>query len=440
MVRRYLKIWLVTFAFLVVACDSSPSPNPIPLPITNSPSRVTPAVVPTTQPSSTPIAPTATGPITKLGIHLLLHDEKRNWPTSVWPEHLRYARELVGEWGYVVVVIRLNDLEVEKWQSFLDQCARLHLTPIFRFATFYDRERKMWSAPLRDNEKPGGYFTVAEQYRDFLDQLKWPLKQRLIIVGNEPNRGDEWDNQPNGEAYAHFLGDVSKRLRENDPNVVILNAALDLYAPNTNGKLFNDGYRYVDADTFLKQMVKWDKDIFTKVQIWNAHAYPLGPFRDSPDKQQLQFDFIGGVPEARATPWPNGLFNRGINSYAWELFRIGELGGPQPPVMITETGWRHLESTAPDASDAHGAEVSAAQLADYFELAFLGNRGRFPQYAQSGWTPWQDDARVTAVIPFALDGFPLDWGHSNWLMLDENGAVQGVYPQFQRMLELNGKK
>lgn len=420
--------WLLVCCWLfVVACEVNPAP------LIESPN--TPTIQPTAQLPSRPSDQATNRPITKLGIHLMLDDHEHHWPQALWKSHMEYARRLVGEWGYVVAVVRIEDLdEVPKWQYFLDLCRDLHLTPIIRFATFRDSANRWWSAPIRDNEG-GGYFTVAEQYRDFLDNLKWPTKQRYIIVGNEPNRGDEWGNQPNGEAYAHFLGDVSRRLRENDPNVVILNAALDLYAPNTNGRPFSDGYRYVDADTFLKQMSNWDKDIFRKIQVWNSHAYPLGPFRELPDQQLLRFDYLNGAVNARTMPWPNGIVNRGINSYTWELFRINELGGPSLPVMITETGWRHRESAVANSTDAANADVSAAQVADYFEMAFLGNQ-RWSQYPRSGWTPWQDDPRVMAVIPFTLNGAPKDWGHSNWLILDPEGKVQGVYPQYQRMMEL----
>jgi hypothetical protein len=427
---------------LLASCASTATPTPAPTPTTRTPpptlrpiAQPTPQITLPTIPTipTIPTAPTSRL-ITKLGIHLLIDDHKYHWPQSLWKSHLHYARNLVGEWGYVVVLIRLDELdEVPKWQYFLDLCRELRLTPMVRFTAFRDDVNRWWSAPIRDNEG-GGYFTVAEQYRDFLDNLNWPTKPRYIIVGNEPNRGDEWGNEPNGAAYAHFLGDVSKRLREADPNVVILNAALDLYAPHTNGQKFIDGYRYVDADTFINQMVKYDPKIFDKVQIWNSHAYPLDPFRASPDQQLLKFDYLNGAKSARTTPWPSGLVNRGVNAYTWELFKLKEVSGRELPVMITETGWRHRETTL-KSLDSHNADLSAAQIADYFELAFIGNR-RFSQYATSGWTPWENDSRVLAVMPFALDGYPGEWGHSNWLMVDEQGNIQGVYPMYQRMVEL----
>lgn len=361
-------------------------------------------------------------------------DHKNRWPEGIWAEHLRYASNLVGDWGYVVALVRLDDLDVERWQTFLDLCGRYRLTPILRLATWYDNTNKWWAAPIRDNEG-GGYYTVAEQYRDFLDHVQFPVKRRLLIVGNEPNRGDEWQNVPNGEAYAHFLTDVSRRLRENDPNVVILNGALDLYAPNTNGMPFGDGYRYLDADTFISQMLKWNPKVFETMQIWNTHAYPLGPFAEPPHIQQMRFEGINGAVVRPATAWPAGVVNRGVNGYTWELERVRDAGGPALPVLITETGWRHAETVVRGADDSAHATASAAQVADYFELAFLGNRRGLP-YPRTGWTPWEDDARVTGVIPFVLNGKPTEWGHTNWLMLDEEGTVLGVYPQYERMRAL----
>ena len=40
---------------------------------------------------------------------------------------------------------------------------------------------------------------------------------------------------------------------------------------------------------------------------------------------------------------------------------------------------------------------------------------------------WLLDNRVYAVIPFAFNGLPAEWGHSNWLRLNEAGEVLGMY-------------
>lgn len=72
----------------------------------------------------------------------------------------------------------------------------------------------------------------------------------------------------------------------------------------------------------------------------------------------------------------------------------------------------------------------AATVARYLDLAMAGNRGRYPSLPETGWTPWQDDPRVVAVTPFALNGAPHEWGHTNWLALNAEGEVLDVYAPF----------
>jgi hypothetical protein len=124
---------------------------------------------------------------------------------------------------------------------------------------------------------------------------------------------------------------------------------------------------------------------------------------------------------------PAGIFNRGINGYEWELFKLSTYGLEPPPVMITETGWRHTETTDPQATDGGGVLPDAATIAMYFELAMYGNESRYPDWPAEGWISWQEDPRVVAVTPFALNGLPREWGHTNWLALNADGKILDVY-------------
>ena len=92
-------------------------------------------------------------------------------------------------------------------------------------------------------------------------------------------------------------------------------------------------------------------------------------------------------------------------------------------MFITETGWRHAESGGEALPDAE-------TIAVYLDLTLRGNGGRYPEYPEEGWTPWLDDPRVMAVTFFALDGFPAEWGHTNWLVLGAEGDVLGTYAPF----------
>ncbi len=404
----------------VAAPPPSPPSTPAALPqaTRQTPIATTPAAGPT------PYAPI---PGQKRGIHLLLDDGRDHWPADVWPQHLQAARRIVGEGGYVVQLIRLDDLDVGRWQRFLDLCAQEHLVPIIRLAGEYDHDQKWWIAPPPD-AGGHGYRGVAARTRDFLAQLRWPAEPRYVVVYNEPNRGDEWSNAPNPAEYARFLLDVGQALHE--VGITVLGPALDLYAPHSNGRLIA-GHRYIDAETFLDEMVAAEPRVFDVVDVWASHAYPLDPFRLDPSRQVFQIDYANGASNPRHREPPPGLYNRGVNSYLWELWKLEQLVGPRArelPVLITESGWRHAQTQDPEARDVVHAEVSFETMAAYLNLAFYGNAGRYPDLPEAGWIPWQQDPRVLGVVLFALGGYPRDWGHTNWAILDEGGQVIDLYP------------
>src|ERR1035437_1768497 len=120
----------------------------------------------------------------KFGIHIL------------FPAELSDAAPLVnsngGDWGYVAIPMQASDRDLDKWQSFMDDCARRHLIPIIRLATTGDYFNKSsWSQPSN--------YDVLD-FANFLNSLNWPTKNRYVIIFNEPNRGDEWDGTPNPTA------------------------------------------------------------------------------------------------------------------------------------------------------------------------------------------------------------------------------------------------
>ena len=96
--------------------------------------------------------------------------------------------------------------------------------------------------------------------------------------------------------------------------------------------------------------------------------------------------------------------------------------------FITESGYRHGPTQNPEARDHVHAEISFETMSAYLDLAFNGNDGRYPDLPQEGWTPWNDDPRVQAVVLFALGGYPPDWGHTNWVTLDNQGRITAAYP------------
>ena len=362
----------------------------------------------------------------KLGVQLMLDDGRNQWAVDVWDEHLAAADVLASTGGIAVQVIRANDLNPERWQVFLDLAAEHDLTPVLRLATTFDHERNVWTAPEADAD--GGYTTWGENYADFLNALTWHTDEKQVILLNEPNNGHEWGGRPDPAAYARFVVDVAAVLREEVEGVVILNGAMDLYAPHTGSQPFPDTDIFMmDANTFMDAMLAAQPDIFATFDKWNSHVYPLGAFTEAPSAQEYRFDFMHDAVDT-TTPPPQNVYNRGINSYAWELWKLEQFGITAIPVVITEFGWRHSESTVSDSRDAGANYPDAETVAQYVDIAL---RGAESPYAESvTWQPLLADERVTAIALFTLNGVPHEWGHSNWLQLDSDGNILGTYPAY----------
>jgi hypothetical protein len=331
---------------------------------------------------------------------------------------------MAGTYRIVTQLIRADDLDVEKWQLFMDLCAEHELTPIIRLTTTFDPTNQWWTAPKPDGD--GSYITIAQQYASFLARLEWPSELHYVIVGNEPNHGNEWSGQPDASAYAKFLIDTAKAIHDADPNARVMNAPLDTYTPYTGEQPFNDGMYYVDAETFMDTMMAAQPEVFTHIDAWASHAYAPG-FSAPPWEQTFQIDYLNGASNPRHRQPPDNIPNRGINGYRWELWKLSTYGIRPLPLFITETGWRHAESTHANSLDYQDNMPDAATVAMYFDLAIGGNNGSYPDLPEDGWTAWLNDPRVYAVTPFALNGLPAEWGHTNWLILDDSGAVLDTY-------------
>lgn len=371
-------------------------------------------------------APSAAPDYGKVGVHLLLDDGRQMWDDSLWDDHMAYAAQIVPPGGFVVQVVRADDVDAGKWQHFLDLCAQYGIVPVLRLATIFDYEKGYWEAPTADPD--GRYTTLANNYANFLAALNWHTNNPYAILLNEPNNGVEWAGRPDPAAYARFFVDTARILKDRLPTVQILNAALDLYAPDTGSQPFDNGWYYINASRFMDEMVAAEPDVFTVIDVWNSHPYPMNGFRAPPWERRYQFDTLNDALPVTERP-PSRVHNRGVNGYEWELWKLERFGIKDLLVMITETGWRHREGS-PDSLDAGVDYPLAKDAAAYLDLAMRGNHGRYPHLRSVGWIPWLQDARVIGVVVFALNGTPEEWAHTNLLRLDTDGTVSGTYPAF----------
>ena len=409
----WIAIGLLCIGTLIGAAWDSAHRAPLPV----TPTAVMPL------PTLTPIALNAPDP-SKVGIHFLLDDGRQSWETALWDEHFQAADRIVGKGGIAVQVVRSNDLRPHYWQYFLDLCAIYEMTPVFRLSTTFHRQDRFWRVPHKDAD--GHYTSLARSYARFLSAMDWHGLTPYVVLLNETNNGLEWGGKPDPAEYARFVADTIPILRAVVPNILILNAALDHYAPETYGEKIETGYAYMAAGTYMDQMEQTVPGVFRLFDVWNSHPYPLGAFREPPWNTLYQVDSRRGLP---APIVPEGVKNRGINSYEWELWKLSTFGVSPLPVLITETGWRYA-SEMEGGDDAGEGYPTQAEVAAYFDLAMGGNEGRYPDLPDTGWTPWLRDPRVIGVSIFALDGVPTKWGHTNLLNMTIDGRIASTTPMY----------
>lgn len=230
-------------------------------------------------------------PNNRLGIHVLE------------PEDLLPAAELVntqgGDWGYVTVVLRLNDLNQAKWQTMFDEMRRRHLIPIVRLATI--PENSHWVKPKSEDTGK----TV-----EFLNSLNWVIQNRYVVLFNEPNHAKEWGNELKPNEYTAIVKEFHDKLKAASADFFILPAGLDTAAPNSKDT--------IAATEYWRQMYLADPEVFQLFDGWNSHSYP------NPG-------FSGPV---------TGTGLGSLQSYLAEINYLGRFGLPlNLPVFITETGW-----------------------------------------------------------------------------------------------------
>lgn len=230
-------------------------------------------------------------PNNRFGIHILE------------PEDIVPAGKLVnssgGDWGYVTLIIRANDLNLVKWQAIFDQLRRVHLIPIIRLASYPENDG--WQIP--QPEKIG-------EWVEFLNSLNWVTTNRYIILFNEPNHVKEWGNKISPDGYASIVVQFHDQLKQASPDFFILPAALDTAAPNSS--------QTMAAPEYWRQMYQSNQEIFSYFDGWNSHSYP------NPN-------FSGPA---------NGVGFGTVSGFLSEINYLKNFGLPAKlPIFITETGW-----------------------------------------------------------------------------------------------------
>lgn len=227
----------------------------------------------------------------KFGIHIL--DE------SDLVDAAKLVNSSGGEWGYVTIVIRQDERNLDRWSKAFSLMSTLKLIPIVRIATV--SENGVWKKPDEEN---------AKSWADFLRVLPWPTTRHYVVLFNEPNHAKEWGATINPAEYARISRRYWEELKKADTDFFVLPAGLDAAAPNGKGTM--------DSKDFMTEMFNSDEFIFTIFDGWTSHSYPNPGFSGSPSD--------------------NGKMT--VRGYEWEINFLKDYYVPQDiSVFITETGW-----------------------------------------------------------------------------------------------------
>ena len=273
-----------------------------------------------------------------------------------------------GDWGYVTFVITEGERDHDRWQRVFDKMRRLHLIPVVRIATKADGDT--WQKP---NE------AEINNWIAFLNSLNWVVKNRYVIIGNEPNHAQEWGGMVSPEDYASYFVDFSKALKAVDSDFYVLPAALDASASNTKDTM--------EESVFIRRMIGNQANIFDNADGWASHSYP------NPDFSGSQYDQGKGT----------------TSTFSWELYFLGTLGVKKElPVFITETGWSH--------------KITEDEISNRFTYAF-----------KNTW----NDKRVVAVTPFILNYTNPPFDDFSWKKSD--GGFYSFYDSVSKLPKIKGE-
>lgn len=281
-----------------------------------------------------------------------------------------------GDWGYVTFVIRNDERDTKRWQEVFDNARRLHLIPIVRIATRF--ENGNWEKPNLDE---------IDGWASFLSSLNWVIKNRYIVIGNEPNHAAEWGGQINPSEYAKYLSIFSQRLKKESEDFFILPAGLDASAPNSKTSM--------EESLFLRKMLEADPGTFANIDGWTSHSYPNPGF----------------------SGYENAYGKGTVRTFDWEINYLKNLGVTKElPIFITETGWIH------ELDKENKVNISIAKIGQKLQFSLTN--------------VWNNE-RIVAVTPFVLSYYDTPFDVFSWK--DKNGKFYEFYDQIQSIPKTNGK-
>lgn len=281
-----------------------------------------------------------------------------------------------GDWGYATIVIRTDQLDVNTWQGFFNQCRKLHIIPIIRLATTMENDQ--WKKPE---------YSDIDNLAIFLNSLNWPVITKYIIPFNEINHAKEWGVEINIKDFVDKFIYTSEKFIALDKNFFILSTPLDLAPPDKIPITKSASQTY-------REIYNYNPKYFDSFHGLASHSYPNQAF-------------IGTPSDTHA---------HSIKGYLWELDFIKKLGIQKTyPVFITETGWPHREGKVKN-NHYYSVKTSAKFLKEALGI-------------------WEKEPRIKAVTPFTYNYSEPPFDVFSWLQPDGQ-----LYPEYQQIVDLPKKQ
>jgi hypothetical protein len=240
------------------------------------------------------------------------------------------------------------------------------------------------------NGPPDNY----RDYGDFVFAMADRYKGRIQAyeVWNEPNLAREWGDQPpNAAEYVALLRVAYQRIKEADPDAVVMTAGL---APTGTGL----PHALPDVQ-YLRQMYQAGAKNYFDVLGVHAPGYKASP-ETSPDEAQNNSD-LGGQ---------RFFCFRHVEDYRQVMVEKGDSG---KQMAVLEFGWT---SDSRPGSPYAWHSVSEETKADYIVRAY--------QWARDHWSPWMGAMTVLSIANSSwTEAEEQYW----WSITNPDGSVRPAY-------------
>jgi len=348
--------------------------------------------------------PTPTPTLTPTPFPSQMQSPEYGFHVFIWCDPTTRERDLrlVKEAGFTWIkqIFAWRDIEgagkgIFDW-SCADQVVADALRYGFSIMARVDYQPQWAGGGYPKNGPPNNY----QDYGDFVYELakRYRGRIRAYQVWNEPNLAREWGGRrPNPNEYVSLLKIAYQRIKQADPNAMVISAGLAPTGTDTNEAMPDDKY--------LRKMYQAGVKGYFDVLGANGPGYKAPP-EISPDEVANSYYYghhrcfcFRRVEDLRAI--------------------MEQYGDGDKQVAVVEFGWT---SDPRPNSPYHWHAVSEEEKADYLVRAY--------QWAKQNWSPW---VGVMSAIYIADPNWTQDNEQYWWAVTNPDGTTRPAYEALKMM-------